>query len=409
MRQSGGVEKDSSYRFEKRVAILCALVAFCDGLDTQAIAFVAPVISENWGIEPKSLGPVFSAGLVGLAVGALLFGPVADRFGRKAVVLFCVALFGTSSLATTLSSDIPELAAWRVLTGLGLGGVLPNLICLTNQHASPRLRNALVMIMFCGFPLGATVGGLITSPLVNFFGWQGIFYLGGSLPLALLPALWLGLPEGAPYSEPAISLEKGRIRHLFQNGRLIPTLLIWLAFFANLLVMYLLVNWLPSLLSLIGTSLSIATLSTALLNLGGVAGALILSWLISKLDTLVLLSAVYFTGAIALALISYASDNVPLLLAASTYAGSVIVGGQIAMNAVTASYYPPSVKSTGVGWALGIGRLGSIIGPLLGGWLLGMGWQGMAVVQAAIAPTIIAGIAVFGLRLILKRAESPLA
>lgn len=402
----GSSDSEPLLATQKRVVDLCALVAFFDGLDTQAIAFVAPVLSMQWGIEPKSLGPVFSAGLVGLALGALLFGPLADRFGRKAVILFCVAVFGASSLATTLASNIPELAMWRVVTGLGLGGVLPNLISLTNENAPPRFRNALVMIMFCGFPFGATVGGLITTPLVDAAGWKGIFYLGGTLPLALLPALWLGLPNRAPTEPAANNVEKGQIRQLFREGRMVPTFLIWLTFFSNLLVMYLLVNWLPSLLSLIGTSLSIATLSTALLNLGGILGALVLSWLISRLDTLLLLGTAYISGALALAVISLASDSVPLLLAASAYAGSVIVGGQIAMNAVTASYYPLSIKSTGVGWALGIGRLGSIIGPLLGGWLLGMGWQGMSVVKATIAPTLIAALAVFALRRILKRQKA---
>jgi AAHS family 4-hydroxybenzoate transporter-like MFS transporter len=386
-----------------RVVILCALVAFCDGLDTQAIAFVAPVISGQWGIEPKSLGPVFSAGLVGLALGAMLFGPVADRVGRKNVILLCVAIFGVSSLCTTLSSNITELTMWRVVTGLGLGGVLPNLISLTNEHASVRLRNALVMIMFCGFPLGATVGGLITAPLVGAAGWQGIFYLGGALPLLLLPALFLGLPNRRPLvTNSEADRGSGQIGMLFREGRMVPTLLIWLAFFSNLLVMYFLVSWLPSLLSLIGSSLSIATLSTALLNLGGIAGALALSWLISRFDTLLLLGGAYVTGALALGVISLGGENVPLLMVASAYAGSVIVGGQIAMNAVTASYYPAAIKSTGVGWALGIGRIGSIIGPLVGGLLLGMGWQGMSVVKAAIAPTLLAAIAVFGLRLILR-------
>jgi MFS transporter, AAHS family, 4-hydroxybenzoate transporter len=400
---SANTSPDYPLSLQWRVVILCALVAFCDGLDTQAIAFVAPVISGQWGIEPKSLGPVFSAGLVGLALGALLFGPIADRFGRKAVILLCVAIFGVSSVCTTMSSNITELAIWRIITGLGLGGVLPNLISLTNEHASLRLRNALVMIMFCGFPLGATVGGLITAPLVASAGWQGIFYLGGALPLLLLPALFLGLPTRRPPEPNGNSnTASGQIAMLFREGRMVPTLLIWLAFFSNLLVMYFLVNWLPSLLSLIGSSLSIATLSTALLNLGGIVGALALSWLISRFDTLLLLGGAYVTGALALGVISLGGENVPLLMIASAYAGSVIVGGQIAMNAVTASYYPAAVKSTGVGWALGIGRIGSIIGPLVGGLLLGIGWQGMSVVKAAIVPLLVAAIAVFALRIVLR-------
>jgi AAHS family 4-hydroxybenzoate transporter-like MFS transporter len=211
----------------------------------------------------------------------------------------------------------------------------------------------------------------------------------------LLPALWFGLPDAKAAAAPLTVGTGGHgIGQLFREGRLLPTLLLWLAFFCNLLVMYFLVNWLPSLLSLAGSSLSVATLSAALLNLGGIVGALALSYLVSRFNTFLLLALAYGTGAVALAVISMAGDNVPLLMVASAYVGAVIVGGQIAMNAVTASYYPAAIKSTGVGWALGVGRIGSIAGPLIGGFLLGLGWQGMAVVTATILPTLLAALAI---------------
>jgi MFS transporter, AAHS family, 4-hydroxybenzoate transporter len=399
-------EAEHSNAAQFRVVALCALVAFCDGLDTQSIAFVAPVITRDLNIEPSALGPVFSSGLVGLALGAFIFGPLADRLGRKAIIMACVALFAFGSLGTTWASDVTGLILWRVVTGLGLGGVLPNLISLTNQYASPRWRNALVMIMFCGFPLGATTGGLITPPLVDVAGWQGIFYLGGALPILLLPLLYFGLPNAAKAdgaSGEQDAAKGNQVAALFRDGRAIPTLLLWLTFFCNLLVMYLLVSWLPSLLALIGSSLSIATLSTALLNLGGVAGALGLSYLMVRMEPMRLLGVAYLTGAAALAVISMGSDNVPLLMIASTFAGAVIVGGQIAMNAITASYYPLHIKSTGVGWALGIGRIGSILGPILGGIMLSFGWEGMAVIKLAIVPTIVAAASVFALRRVLAK------
>jgi MFS transporter, AAHS family, 4-hydroxybenzoate transporter len=387
-----------------RVVALCALVAFCDGLDTQSIAFVAPVITRELNIEPSALGPVFSSGLVGLALGAFIFGPLADRLGRKAIIMACVALFAFGSIGTTFANDVTGLILWRVVTGLGLGGVLPNLISLTNQYASPRWRNALVMIMFCGFPLGATTGGLITPPLVAIAGWQGIFYLGGALPILILPLLYFGLPNAAKADGECNgqgAASGNQVAALFREGRAFPTLLLWLTFFCNLLVMYLLVSWLPSLLSLIGSSLSVATMSTALLNLGGVAGALGLSYLMVRMEPMRLLGAAYLAGAAALAVISMGSDNLPLLMVASTFAGAVIVGGQIAMNAIAASYYPLHIKSTGVGWALGIGRIGSILGPIMGGIMLSFGWEGMAVIKLAIVPTIVAAGAVFALRKVL--------
>lgn len=185
---------------------------------------------------------------------------------------------------------------------------------------------------------------------------------------------------------------------LFQQGRAIATLLLWTAFFCNLLVMYLLVNWLPSLLSMVGSSLSVATLSTAMLNLGGIAGALALARLINRPDNLLIMALAYLAGAAALLLIALGSGNVALTLTGAALAGSIIVGGQIAMNAIAASFYPRHIRSTGVGWALGVGRIGSIIGPLVGGLLLGAGWEGSALVLFAIIPTLVASGALFALR-----------
>jgi MFS transporter, AAHS family, 4-hydroxybenzoate transporter len=387
-----------------RVVVLCALVAACDGFDTQAIAFVAPAISKDWAVPPPQFGAIFSAGLVGLALGAFLFGSLADRVGRKSVILFCVALFGLSSMLTTLSSDMAALAVWRLITGLGLGGVLPNLIATTNEVGSPRHKNMLVMLMFCGFPLGATIGGLVSAPLIEAYGWHSVFIVGGVLPLVLLPLLYLFLPKPSRLVSRSPEAGANNIAQLFRDGRAVPTLLIWTAFFSNLLVMYFLVNWLPSLLSIAGSSLSVATLSTALLNLGGIVGAIVLSRLINGPRGLLVLAGAYGVAAAALLLIARADGNIPILLAGAGLAGAVIVGGQIAMNAATASFYPAQIRSTGIGWALGIGRIGSIVGPLLGGLLLGAGWQGTSAVMFAIIPTLIAACALLGVRRFLNRA-----
>jgi AAHS family 4-hydroxybenzoate transporter-like MFS transporter len=393
-----------------RIILLCALVAACDGFDTQAIAFVAPAISKQWAVPPPQFGAIFSAGLVGLALGAFLFGSLADRVGRKYVILLCVALFGISSILTTLSSGMAELAVWRILTGLGLGGVLPNLIATTNEVGSTKHKNTLVMLMFCGFPLGATIGGLVSAPLIEAYGWHSVFITGGVLPLALLPLLYLFLPRSNSSALPSPEVNRGdvpanRIAQLFREGRAVPTLLLWTAFFSNLLVMYFLVNWLPSLLSIAGSSLSVATLSTALLNLGGIVGAVLLSRLINGPHALLALASAYVLAAVALLLIARADGNIPILLTGAGLAGAVVVGGQIAMNAVTASFYPAQIRATGIGWALGIGRVGSIVGPLLGGLLLGSGWQGTSAVMFAIIPTLVAACALFGVSRFLNTAS----
>ena len=175
--------------------VLCGLVAILDGFDTQAIAFVAPVIAKQWNVDTSAFGPVFGSGLLGLMFGALIFGPIADRFGRRAVIIWSTVIFGIFAIATVTVDSIYTLIAMRFLTGIGLGGAMPNIIALTSEYAPARRRATLVTLMFCGFPLGAVLGGLVSAPLMQRFGWQSVFYLGGFLPLVLAPVLWTFLPE----------------------------------------------------------------------------------------------------------------------------------------------------------------------------------------------------------------------
>lgn len=418
--------------FQILVTALCAFVAMLDGFDTQAIAYVAPSIAEAWSLEPAAFGPIFGGGLFGLTLGALIFSPVADRIGRKPVIVLCVVMFGVCSLLTTSAQTPQSLLVYRVLTGIGLGGAMPNIIALTNEYAPVRLKATLVTVMFCGFPLGSTLGGLISAPLIQAYGWQSIFVLGGVVPLALAPVLMIFLPESIRFlatradRKPAVATILARIdpqasvdafiaevraepgmmqQHrrfpvfeLFSEGRGRKTLIVWTAFFMNLLVMYFLVNWLPSLLRGSGLSLEVAILSTALLNLGGVAGGIVLGRLIDRRNPYRILGSAYAMAAVFIALIASFSSNVPFLLIATTLAGVGISGAQIGLNAVTAASYPTAIRSTAIGWALGVGRVGSILGPTLGGILLGLGWTPASLLLAAVVPAVIAAAAVISLR-----------
>ncbi|WP_068082783.1 MFS transporter [Novosphingobium rosa] len=417
--------------FQFRIAALCALIAGLDGFDTQAIAYVAPSIGEAWGLDKAAFGPIFGAGLLGLTIGAFLLSPIADRVGRKAVILFCTSVFGLFALLTARAANMEQLLAYRLLTGIGLGGAMPNLIAITNEYAPSRLKATLVTVMFCGFPLGSTIGGAISAPLIARFGWEAVFALGGVLPVLLLPVLWLALPESARFLamrqdaearlapilrriDPALTPSAfiGQVRgeapdrtrrhfpviELFHEGRGRTTLLLWLAFFMNLLVMYFLVNWLPSLLRGLGLPLSIAIISTAMLNLGGMIGAIVLGRLIDRREPALILGLAYVASAIFIVLVAYAGANVTLLLAGAALAGFGVVGGQIGLNAVAASTYPTAVRATGVGWALGVGRIGSIVGPVAGGALLTLGWTSQQLILTAVIPALLAAGAVFMLR-----------
>jgi len=402
-----------------------------DGFDTQAIAFVAPVLARDWGVNVASFGPVFAAGLLGLAVGAFLFGPIADRFGRKSVLLLCTAIVGVFALATTTAGTTRELFVWRFLTGMGLGGAMPIIIALTSEYTPARLRATLITIMFCGFPLGSTLGGLLAAQLVPIWGWRAVFWLGGALPLALLGVLAVWLPESVHYlmrrgrssSDVANSSDIARLlrklapaqtfgreprfaslrdavppgsplRLLFTADRVATTLLLWVAFFMNLLVMYFLVNWMPALFSRAGLPIQTAIISTAILNFGGVVGAVVLGRIIDRIAAHAVLGGAYATAAVFIVVIAFAGTDLRILLPSLFFTGFGVVGAQIGMNALTAGVYPPAIRSTGVGWALGVGRIGSIVGPSIGGWLLGLGWATSSLFALAAAPALVAAISV---------------
>lgn len=409
---------------QKRIVLLCALVAMLDGFDTQAIAFVAPVIATKWGLPISAFGAVFGAGLAGLMLGALLFGPAADRFGRRLVTLVTTALFGVFTLMTAWSDSLTTLLVLRFLAGLGLGGAMPNIIALTAEYSPARSRATMVSLMFCGFPLGAVLGGLLAARMIPAFGWESTFLLGGALPLILLPVLVAWLPEsirflaarGTPEATlrsmltPILGAERASnlrfeaepaqapgmtVTKLFGRSRTARTLLLWAIFFMNLLLLYFLVNWLPSLLRQAGIPLDKAIVSTALLNLGGIVGALIFARVIDRIGPFRVLTCAYAAGAASTVAIGHITDaGFTTLMAMVFLAGFCVIGAQISINALAAGAYPTEIRSTGVGWALGIGRAGSIVGPVVGGMLVGTGMATGSLFTIAAVPALIAAVAV---------------
>ncbi len=411
-------------RFQILVIVLCGIVAMLDGFDTQSIAYVAPAIATEWGLAPASFGPVFGAGLLGLTVGAVIFGPMADRIGRRKVIVMSTVLFAVFALLTVTASSLDELLALRFLTGIGLGGAMPNLIALTSEYSPKRLRATMVTVMFAGFPLGSMLGGFVSAYMIPIWGWRSVFFLGGVLPLLAWPVLLLWLPEsirflaakgnqtdsvrgivrrlvpgGAFAPEARFYLPETRhtgfaVGHLFNAGRWRMTLLIWVTFFMNLLVMYFLVNWLPSLLKEAGLPLNTAILGTALLNAGGVIGSVIIARAVDRFNPFTVLAVAYTAAALFVALSAIQGLSASLLLGSVFFAGFGIVGAQLGVNAVVADLYPTAIRSTGIGWALGVGRIGSILGPVAGGMLLAVGWEGHSIVMIAALPALVAAVAV---------------
>jgi AAHS family 4-hydroxybenzoate transporter-like MFS transporter len=412
--------------FQIGLLLTCAAVLFLDGFDTQAIGYVAPALAKEWGLTKATLGPVFSAGLFGLMIGALVFGPLADRIGRRKIIIFSTLAFGLGTLATAFIQDVSMLLAIRFLTGLGLGGAMPNAVAMTSEFSPHRRRATMVMIMFCGFSVGAALGGLLAAVLIPQFGWRSVFVVGGLTPLLLVPVLALRLPEsvrflalsGRAHERVADLLARINpkaafaadtsfvvhephlaglpVLHLFRDGRTLATLLLWVVFFMSLLDLYFLSNWLPTVLNDLGASVSASAAIGSMLQVGGVVGTFALGSVIDRFSFRAL-ALVYFVAVFAVGAIGQLGHSVIFVTMAIFAAGFCIVGGQIAANALAATFYPTSIRSTGVGWALGIGRVGSIVGPLVGGALLTMKWSTGEVFMAAATAALCAALAAFSL------------
>lgn len=388
------------------------MTMFMAGFDAQNIGYVVPAIGDAWMVDRTDFAPVFAAGLLGIMIGALVGGPAADRMGRRPVLLVSTVCFGVGSLCTLSVLSVDELIVVRWLTGFGVGGTMPNAIALTTEYSSPRRRTTVLMLMFCGYSLGAATAGVVAAALTARFGWTGVFLVGGVVPCLVVFLLWAGLPESLQHlaaqrrqrtpmteSDPFTSGEERRfpIAQLFTAGRASTTLLLWVVFFMNLLVLHFVTAWLPTIVRDSGVPLDRAMLITATFQAGGVAAAFPLGRLLDGAAPFRTLAVVYGAAGLFLVLIGASGPSVELLFAGAFGAGVCILGGQLGANALAALVYPTSSRATGVGWALGVGRIGSVVGPVLGGFLLSLDWEYRLLFSLVTVPAIAAASAAFGL------------
>jgi AAHS family 4-hydroxybenzoate transporter-like MFS transporter len=410
------------------IVATCCAVAMIDGFDTQSIAFVAPEIAAAWRVPAAQFGPVFAVGLFGGLLGAVIFGAVGDRYGRKIVLLPAMALFAVASLATVAAQTIPSLLAFRLLTGLGLGGAIPSVIAITSEYSPGSRRATIVTVMFCGFPLGAVVGGAMSAKLIPAYGWHAVFYAGGALPLILLPLVWLWVPESIRFlvhrrADPAAigrilrriqpqailpdraaftaaedRTEGSSVRQLFADGRGAGTVLLWATFFMSLMLSFFLVNWLPILFRQLGFPIASAVMATVMLNAGGILGSVVLARLIDRFGPYAIIAPGYAIGTVFVALIGLVDAPLGIMLAIVFCAGFFSIGAQLGAVSLAATFYPTAVRATGIGGCMGVGRIGAIAGPLTGGVLIGTGLGIGVIFLAAALASLVASAAIVAMR-----------
>lgn len=375
---------------------LCCLVAIFEGFDLQAAGVAAPKLIPVFGLDASQLSWFFSASTFGLMVGAVFGGRLSDRFGRKTVLIGSVAVFGFLSVLTALSTTVDHLLWARFLTGVGLGGALPNLIALVADNTPARHRNLVVGMLYAGLPAGGALAALTSLAGAHPDSWTAVFYVGGIAPLLLTIPLMLFLPESRALERvqkgPASAQRLGFVQALFANGRALPTLLLWLGFFLALLTMYLLLNWLPSLLISRGVARADASWVQMAFNAGGVVASIAVGRWMDRSRRGVVIMVTFAATVAALAALAGAPTTFVVLLLVGAFVGATVSGTQTILYAMAPSAYPAQVRGTGVGSAVSVGRFGSAAGPLLAGVLLSAG-QSSAQVIFILAPIIlVAGI-----------------
>ncbi|HMI98088.1 MAG TPA: aromatic acid/H+ symport family MFS transporter [Micropepsaceae bacterium] len=370
---------------------LCAATMFVEGYDAQLMGYVVPGIARDWGVAPGSLTLAIAAGLVGMMFGGFLIAPLADSYGRRRVVLYSVIAFAILTIATAFVETLPALIVLRLLTGFGLGGAMPNAIAITAEFSPNAKRASAVAAMFSFYSIGAGFGGIIAAWLIPAYGWGSVLIFCGGLALVLWPVLVVAMPESyVPQGESKPKIPVGR---LFSEGRARITILLWIIFFANLMELFFLTSWLPTTIGAQGVAEYYAVIATAVVQFAGVAAAFAMGPLVDRYGPQRVLPVAFIIAALCIAGIGLAGSAVAFTMVMAFGIGIGTVGAQNCNNGVAAKFYPTSIRATGVGWALAVGRIGSIVGPVVGGILLSTHVDIRTIFLFAAIPPLVATLA----------------
>jgi AAHS family 4-hydroxybenzoate transporter-like MFS transporter len=429
---SDTIDRSRLSAFQIGIMVLCAACLIMDGFDVQAMGYIGPTLIKEWHIPSQIWGRVVSSGLVGVLVGSLGLSMLADRIGRRPILVGSCLFFSLATLLTARANSVSEMLVIRFVAGIGLGAIMPNAMALVSEYTPRRNRVAMMMIVSNGFTAGGAIVGFVAAWLIPLYGWRAVFYCGGALPLLIGTVMFFTLPESLAFLvlkgksfdkvtrwlkriDPSLPVsaatqfvvyereKKGFLfLNLFREGRTRGTILIWLIYFMNLLNLYFLAGWLPAVASAAGHSVRASAVVGTMEQVGGMIGALFLGWFVHRSGFVPVLTTCFTIACVAIAWIGQPGLSLMVLLVVVFIAGFGIVGGQAGVNAMTGTYYPTDLRSTGLGAGLGIGRLGSILGPTLAGELLARHWSSQQLFLAAAVPAAVSAIVMLAMRSTLK-------
>lgn len=392
------IDKAKISPFHWRILFWCTLIIIFDGYDLVIYGVVLPILMQQWQLDPVTAGALGSTALFGMMIGAMLLGTLSDRFGRKKMIVLCIVLFSGFTALNGFAQTPLQFGVMRFIAGLGIGGVMPNVVALMSEYSPRRIRSTLVAVMFSGYAIGGMLSAVLGIWIVPQFGWQVMFYL-AVIPLLLLPLIWTQLPDSVAFLVRQGKIAEARkvlaaltgkplpddaelavhqpqkteqsLAALFSNNRALSTLMFFQAFFMCLLMVYGLGSWLPKLMTMAGYGFGSSLMFLLFLNIGGIIGAIGGGWLSDRFHPRPVLMLFFTLAAVSLALLGFKS-HVAVLYFLVTVAGATTIGSQILLYAYVAQFYPTAIRSTALGWSSGVGRIGAILGPVLGGALLAM-------------------------------------
>ncbi|HEY4265577.1 MAG TPA: MFS transporter [Micropepsaceae bacterium] len=413
-------------RLQILVAVLGGCALLVEGFDTSVIGYIAPQLTRAWHVPPSTLGTILTADMVGLLLGYLFVSPLSARFGHKRMVVFSTAAFGALTFLTITSGDVAMLIGFRFLTGIGVGGAMPSAVALTGEYFPERMRSTSVTLIYIGFSLGQIAAGVVANLLLDSFGWQAVLAFGGAGTLLLSALFLFMLPESLEYLinrgddraraitilarlAPGLTISRDTrliagqqgARHvavgqLVEDGRALGTGLIWIGMFMNLMVYFFLQKWLTQLLVNVGLPQQTAITATTVGLAGGIVAAIIIGPLMDRIGPYIVVAGLFAMAAVSVAVMGevLASPAPVVIVAVSLFMGFCLSGGQKANNALSVYFYPTALRGTGLGWSLGVGRIGGVIGPFAAGILLTAGWSPAELFYASALPMIAGAIAI---------------